>query len=79
MPGGVSLERDDADRAAILSDGERGVSDNVVGTAVHRCPLLDVVSRRDVDHKPLVLLLSSKKNLDELSSRIQRFRMRLMR
>ena len=31
------------------------------------------------DHKPLVSLLSSKKNLDELSPLIQRFRMRLMR
>ena len=30
-------------------------------------------------HKPLVSLLSYKKNLDELSPRIQRFRMRLMR
>ena len=30
-------------------------------------------------HKPLVSLLSSKKNLDELSPRIQRSRMRLMR
>jgi len=30
-------------------------------------------------HKPLVSLFSSKKNLDELSPRIQRFRMRLMR
>ena len=33
----------------------------------------------ETDHKPLVSLLSSKKNLDELSQRIQRFRMRLMR
>ena len=33
----------------------------------------------ETDHKPLVSLLSSKKNLDELSPRIQRFRMRLMR
>ena len=33
----------------------------------------------EADHKPLVSLLSSKKNLDELSPRIQRFRMRLMR
>ena len=31
----------------------------------------------ETDHKPLVSLLSSKKNLDELSPRIQRFRMRL--
>ena len=30
-------------------------------------------------HKPLVSLLSSKKNLDQLSPRIQRFGMRLMR
>ena len=33
----------------------------------------------ETDHKPLVSLLSSKKNLDELSPHIQRFRMRLMR
>ena len=33
----------------------------------------------ETDHKPLVSLLSSKKNLDELSPRIQRFRMRLLR
>ena len=33
----------------------------------------------ETDHKPLVSLLSSKKNLDELSPRIQRFRMRLIR
>ena len=33
----------------------------------------------ETDHKPLVSLLSSKKNLDELLSRIQRFWMRLMR
>ena len=33
----------------------------------------------ETDHKPLVSLLSSKKNLDELSPLIQRFRMRLMR
>ena len=32
----------------------------------------------ETDHKPLVSLLSSKKNLDELSPRIQRFRMRLI-
>ena len=33
----------------------------------------------ETDHKPLVSLLSSKKNLDEISPRVQRFRMRLMR
>ena len=33
----------------------------------------------ETDHKPLASLLSSKKNLDKLSPRIQRFRMRLMR
>ena len=33
----------------------------------------------ETDHKPLVSLLSSKKKLDELSPRIQRFRMPLMR
>lgn len=33
----------------------------------------------ETDHKPLVTLLSSKKNLDELTPRIQRYRMRLMR
>ena len=33
----------------------------------------------ETDHKPLVSLLSSKKNLDELSPLIQRFRIRLMR
>ena len=33
----------------------------------------------ETDHMPLVSLLSSKKNLDELSPRIQRFRMRLVR
>ena len=33
----------------------------------------------ETDHKPLVTLLSSKKNLDELTPRIQRFRMRLMK
>ena len=33
----------------------------------------------ETDDKPLVSLLSSKKNLDELSPRIQRFRMRLVR
>ena len=33
----------------------------------------------ETDHKPLVSLLSSKKYLDELSPRIQLFRMRLMR
>ena len=33
----------------------------------------------ETDHKPLVSLVSSKRTLDELSPRIQRFRMRLMR
>ena len=33
----------------------------------------------ETDDKPLVSLLSSKKNVDELSPRIQRFRIRLMR
>ena len=33
----------------------------------------------ETDHKPLVSLLSSKKNLDKLSQGIPRFRMRLMR
>ena len=33
----------------------------------------------ETDHKPLVSLLSLKKNLDELSQRMQRFRMRFMR
>ena len=33
----------------------------------------------ETDHKPLVSLLSSKKNLDALSPRIQRFRMPLTR
>ena len=33
----------------------------------------------ETDHKPLVSLLSSRKNLDALSPRIQRFRMPLMR
>ena len=33
----------------------------------------------ETDHKPIVSLLSSKKSLDELSPRMQHFRMRLMR
>ena len=33
----------------------------------------------ETDHKPLVTRLSSKKNLDELTPRIQRFHMRLMK
>ena len=32
----------------------------------------------ETDHKPLVSLLKSKNSLDELSPRIQRFRLRLM-
>ena len=33
----------------------------------------------ETDHQPLVSILSTKNNLDELSPRIQRFRMRLTR
>ena len=33
----------------------------------------------ETDHKPLVSLFSLKKNLDELSPHVERFRMRLIR
>ena len=49
----------------------------MVTRTVYRLPVRNALPCGD--HKPLVSLLSTKKNLDELSPRIQRYRMRLMR